>query len=271
MDMSKFLGIDNTEKPLDNIVSDGGYTGIFRTIAAVGDSLSSGEFESLSDAGERSYHDFYDYSWGQYLARMAGCEVKNFSRGGMTAKCFCNEFGPWNGFFDKARGGWAQAYIIALGVNDILNQNQEIGSVSDICLEDWTKNKETFAGYYGRIVQRYKAMEPDAKFFFMTIPSHGEGERQAKVEAHAALMYEMADFFENAYVLDFAKYAPQYNADFQKKMFLGGHMNPCGYLFTAKLVCSYLDYIIRHNMEDFARVGLIGTGLKMEAGGKQNA
>ncbi len=261
MDMQLFLGRDKNEKPLDTIVSDGGYTGIFRTIACVGDSLSSGEFESMNAAGERTYHDLYDYSWGQYLARMAGCEVRNFSQGGMTAQNYCEQFGPKNGFFDLARGGWAQAYIIALGVNDILNKNQEIGTVADICREDWTKNKQTFAGYYGQIVQRYKALEPDAKFFFMTIPSHGGGERQEKVEAHAALMYEMADFFENAYVVDFAKYAPVYDADFQRDMFLGGHMNPCGYMFTAKLMCSYLDYIIRHNMQDFRQVGLIGTGL----------
>ena len=33
------------EKPLENLVTDGGFTGIFRTIGCIGDSLSSGEFE----------------------------------------------------------------------------------------------------------------------------------------------------------------------------------------------------------------------------------
>ena len=33
------------EKPLDIFPANGGYTSIFRTIACVGDSLSSGEFE----------------------------------------------------------------------------------------------------------------------------------------------------------------------------------------------------------------------------------
>ena len=36
-------------------------------------------------------------------------------------------------------------------------------------------------------------------------------------------------------------------------------MNPAGYLFTARLFASYIDYIIRHNMADFAQIGLIGT------------
>ena len=38
------------EKPLDNLVTDGGYASIFRTVAFVGDSLSSGEFETLDEA-----------------------------------------------------------------------------------------------------------------------------------------------------------------------------------------------------------------------------
>ena len=52
-----------------------------------------------------------------------------------------------------------------------------------------------------------------------------------------------------------------FDATFQKQMFPGGHMNPYGYIFTAKLVCSYPDYIIQHNMEDFKCAPLIGTGL----------
>ena len=73
------------EKPLDVIKPDGGFTGIFRTIACVGDSLSSGEFESTQPGGGKGYHDYYDYSWGQYVARAAGCKVYNCSRGDMTA------------------------------------------------------------------------------------------------------------------------------------------------------------------------------------------
>ena len=74
------------EKPLDNLLDDGGYTAIFRTIACVGDSLASGEFESLKEDGTSGYHDMFEYSWGQYIARMCTSKVYNFSRGGMTTK-----------------------------------------------------------------------------------------------------------------------------------------------------------------------------------------
>ena len=36
-------------------------------------------------------------------------------------------------------------------------------------------------------------------------------------------------------------------------------MNPMGYMLTAKIVMSYIDYIIRHNIEDFKQIGFIGT------------
>jgi hypothetical protein len=49
-----------------------------------------------------------------------------------------------------------------------------------------------------------------------------------------------------------------YDEEFKKKFFLFGHMTPTGYLLTAKMICSYIDYIIRHNMEDFKTVGLMG-------------
>ena len=85
MNINDFYAIPD-EKPLDNLVSDGGFVGIFRSIACVGDSLSSGELESMTPDGQRGYHDIYDISWGQYIARMAGTKVYNFSRGGMTAR-----------------------------------------------------------------------------------------------------------------------------------------------------------------------------------------
>ena len=108
MDIKKFM-LDENEKPLDRLPEDGGFCSIFRTIACVGDSLSSGEFQSLdADSGEYRYHDMYEYSWGQYIARMTGAKVYNFSRGGMTAKEYCESFAEANGFWDEDKK--AQCY-----------------------------------------------------------------------------------------------------------------------------------------------------------------
>ena len=41
-----------------------------------------------------------------------------------------------------------------------------------------------------------------------------------------------------------------------------GHMNPSGYIFTARIIDSYIDYIVRHNPQDFSNVGFICTDIK---------
>lgn len=258
MNIEEFIG-NESEKPLDRIVSDGGFTAIFRTICCVGDSLSSGEFESLNADGNHGYHDTFEYSWGQFISRMCGSKVYNFSRGGMTAKEYCESFAEANGFWNPKYA--SQAYIIALGVNDMW-QNPELGSVSDVDFSDYKNNKKNFAGYYAEIIQRLKKIQPRAKFFLMTMADEGESDSKIKEkQAHAEILYDFAEKFDNTYVIDLLKYAPKYDEKFKENFYLLGHLNPMGYQLTAKMVASYIDYIIRHNMNDFKEVGFIGTNL----------
>ena len=262
MDASKFMKIEG-EKPLENLVTDGGFCGIFRTVAVIGDSLSSGEFEKKKPDGTNGYYDFFDYSWGQYMARMGGFKCINMSRGGMTAMEYIESFAEQKGYYSPDLK--AQAYIIAMGVNDFFYRQPliEKGSVADICKEDYTKNAKTFIGYYGQIIQRYKEIEPDAKFFLVTQPyaSDRDADRSQKSANMRSAILELAEFFDNCYVIDLFEYGPDYNAEFRKAFFLNGHMNPMGYVLTAKLMLSYIDYIIRHNPDDFKNVGFIGTGI----------
>ena len=257
MNIYEYIQLDKNEKPLDNIVTDGGYCGIFRTIACVEDSLSSGEFESKNPDGSTGYHDMYEYSWGQFMARDIGAKVYNFSRGGMTAKEYVETFADIKGFWadDKI----CQAYIIALGVNDIFNAKRELGSVKDICLEDYTQNADTFAGWYARIIQRYQRMQPKGKFFLVATP-RGKLGNETDQKAVRDLLEELTKVFKNTYLIDLYTYSPPQDEEFRKNFWLG-HMTPMGYRFTAKMMESYIDYIIRHNPQDFAEVGFIGTNL----------
>lgn len=254
---------NENEKPLDNIVDDGGYTAIFRKICCIGDSLSSGEFETVDKDGTHHYHDMFEYSWGQFIARMCGSKVYNFSRGGMTAKWYCESFANEKDFWNPEYA--SQCYIIALGVNDLCNQNYELGSINDIDFNDWHNNsKKTFAGYYGMIMQRMKEIEPEAKFFLVTMPRGGDNEKnKTNKSLHQKLLYEMSEKFSNTYVIDLFKYAPEYDEKIKSKFYLSGHMNPMGYLMTAKMIASYIDYIIRHNMDDFKSIGFIGSSLEI--------
>ena len=259
MDWNKILYAED-EKPLDRIIDGYSFTSIFRKIAFVGDSMSSGEFESCDENGNKSYHDMFEYSWGQNLARLCGSTCYNFSRGGMTAREYCENFADNMRFWDPQYA--CQCYIIALGVNDIQNMGQEIGSVKDINPDDYTKNGKTFMGYYAQIIQHLKKIQPRAKFFLMTMMRESGNHRvREKTELHRKALFEMAEYFDNTYVLDFFTYGPDYDEEFRKKFYMGGHLNPMGYVLTAHMVAAYIDYIIRHNFEDFKEVGFIGTDL----------
>lgn len=256
MEINRMLDFD--EKPLDNLIGDGGFCSVFRSIGCIGDSLSSGEFEVLKSDGTRGYYDMYEYSWGQFIARTCGSAVYNFSKGGMTAKNYFEEFAEKNGFWDKEKA--CQAYIIAMGVNDL--GQIDLGSIDDM-FDGTSPVKDTFVGYYSAIIKRLNEISPEAKLFFMTIPKSGEeSEREKKADRHAELLYEMSERLENSYVLDFRKYAPVYDSAFRSRFFLNGHLNPMGYALTAKMVISYIDYIIRHNMKDFERIGLTDNDIQ---------
>lgn len=263
MNIQEYIGVGENEKPLDRIVTDGGFCAIFRTIACIGDSLSSGEFESRKEDGTTRYHDFFDYSWGQYIGRSTGAKVYNFSQGGMTAQSYMEIFADKNGFWDIGKA--CQAYIIALGVNDIsahLRGEIEFGSVEDIDQADYRNNAKTFLGYYAQIIQRIKLIQPRAKIFLVSPLQHGN-ERDKERKIVRDLLEELTKVFNRTYLLDMYAYAPVQNAEYNATFWLG-HLTPAGYIVTARMIESYIDYIIRKNPDDFKQVGFIGTDLYYE-------
>ena len=245
---------NENEKPLDSLVSGYSHTSIFRTIAFVGDSLSSGEFETCDENGNKAYYDFYEYSWGQHIARKNGLKAYSFSRGGMTAKEYVESFAEQRGFWDKEKA--AQAYVIALGVNDVCNGHMPAGSADDIKAV-YNENGKTFTGYYAAIISRYKQISPDAKFFLVTVPNDPRYNRNGEVETVNKAVYDIADCFENTYVIDLYKYGPVFDEIFKEKFFMNGHMNPSGYIVIAEMVDSYIDYIVRHNPKDFEMIAFV--------------
>ena len=259
MDWNQFLYPEN-EKPLDRIVEGYSRTSVFRTIGFIGDSLSSGEFETLDPTGKRGYHDLYEYSWGQYIARKNGLKAYNFSRGGMTAKEYMESFAEERGFWDSDKA--CQCYVIALGVNDVLNRGMEIGSLEDIDPKDYRNNNPTFVGYYAAIISRYKEISPDAKFFLVTFPNTLRPGKEALLLRTNERFRQLAAYFENAWAIDLFTYGPVYDERFDAHFMLNGHLNPSGYILTAQLVDSYIDYIVRHNPEDFKEAGFINSGIQ---------
>lgn len=254
----------------ENIKRDGGMMNIFRSVGCIGDSLSSGEFEFDSN-GETGYWDCYEYSWGKQIERVTGIEITNFSRGGLTAYQIYKEADEKSGptenitqLFDS--GSMKQCYIIALGVNDMncLHETYPGGignAEQDVVLEDYTKNAQTFIGKYAQIIQRLQSIQPDTKFFIMTMPSD-HFDHHKNYEEVAKELRCLAKKLGNCYVIDLFRHAPKYDEEFRKKYYCGGHMNAMGYVLTAHFVMTYIDHIIQSNMQDFKYVQFIGSDKK---------
>lgn len=250
-----WLYTDEDEKPLDRPCTDGGYTGILQTVGCIGDSLASGEFEVFDDNGARVCMDIFEYSWGQFFARISGNKVYNFSKGGMTAREYCRSFAAKNGFWDPALA--CRSYVIALGCNDAGQCRRgelAFGELSDI---DKDETPDTFVGWFTQIIKRYRQISPKCRMFLMTFPKDSDYDSEF-VKKHYELMYALAEKFEFTYVIDLYKYAPEYDDEFKEHFYMNGHMNPLGYEFTARLLTAYLDYIIRHNPHDFDQYGVLG-------------
>lgn len=268
---------NDKEIPLEKLLEGGGFCGIFRKIGCIGDSLSSGEFEYVFDNNERTYADMFEYSWGQHVARTVGCTVYNFSRGGMTAEEYFKTFAEENNFWDKEKA--CSAYILALGVNDFFGQKKPLGTKKDVC-DDLNDPTDTFIGYYTAIIKKIqKEIQPNAKFFLMTMlrktpycadsncASSDNENYDAIVDSHADALYMIAKAIPNCYVIDFRKYGPADDDYFKQKFYMNGHLTPAGYILIGQMTISYVDYIIRHNIKDFDMVGFIGKEHLLEKPG----
>ncbi|MBQ1315881.1 MAG: hypothetical protein IIY46_00205 [Lachnospiraceae bacterium] len=72
------------------------------------------------------------------------------SRGGMTAREFLQVFADKQGFFRRTFA--SQAYLIALGANDIA-QKHPIGTLNDLNASDYLFTAQVIASYMDYIVR----------------------------------------------------------------------------------------------------------------------
>lgn len=257
MDIS-FFETKNNEKPLENIKENCGFAGIFKEIGVVGDSLSSGEFESTDENGNISYHDFYEYSWPAILERITGSKYSNYSRGGMSFKEFYESRADKNNFWQKK-----QAYIVNLGNNDLFVFNQRVGSAEDINVEDPLKNKDTYFGYMGKVLSKLKSLEKDARIFLVSLQiDHTSKEKDDLAYYVCEEMKKVVKLFSFTYLIDMTHYGPIYDEKARQKYAMGFHPNAMGYYIYALAIGNYIDYIIRTNIRDFFEVPFIGKNLK---------
>lgn len=248
--------------PIRKIKENAGYVPIIRTLGCIGDSLSSGEHESLDSEGKKGYHDYYEYSWGQFIARSCGLKAFNFSKGGYQAIDFFRR-DEFKDMFDKEK--LCQAYIIALGANDLTtlikksDAYTEFGNLEEAMKADFETNNKSFVGAYVNLIKKIKEAQPKARIFVVTFPKkHAEPERAKYNKMHAEFLRKLPDYFEYLYVIDLFKYSVNYDfKKFKKKYYLGGHLSAMGYKYTADLFITYMNYIIERNLDDFRQIGFV--------------
>lgn len=259
-----FLLQNGNTSPLSRLIEFGGNASCFKTIVCIGDSLTEGNCNyktknGVSVSGEYA-SDFTSYPF--QLARMTGATVNKCGKGGATATNSAQaeaDNHSWLKIADFTNNKWldadkkAQAYIIALGTNDIGYYGSFDGDVStDIDSSDYNNNAKTSVGGYATIIQRILSIEPRAKIFCCTIPSTRNSE-STRNEANAKIK-AIAEMF-GCYVIDMA----EHHIINKETDYNGGHLNAIGYRKLAVEINTWIDYIISNNIDDFKNIQFIGT------------
>ena len=259
--LNKMDGVNGDVTKLSNPLSvnavNGGLTNIFSKIACIGDSLTRGGM-TLPNVPS-SIIDFDQFSYPSQLARLLGNTVYNMGLSGATATTdgehSWNTYATEQGYFtDQYK---AQAYIIALGVNDNSHNGSFDGDVStDIDTSDYTNNADTSVGGYARVIQRIKELVPDAIIFCVTIPNTQNGNAQrAAANIKIKAVAELFDCF----VIDLETYGVGIHdvSGWKATYYCGTHCNAMGYRWLAETMATYINWIIQHNPSDFYLVPAI--------------
>lgn len=247
-DSSQAVVVDNLN-PL-SVINDGiSMLSGFDTVGCIGDSLASGE--CVYDGGAI---DKYDISWGQIMARMNGNTAFNFSIGGLTTRTWLSRYTGNNPTDDAFQENPCQAYIIALGQNDSYSGDSrfvQLGTVEDIGTET-----DSFYGNMSRIIAKIKALQARAKIFIMTDPyevneTGGYNDAVRYIAAHTT----------NCYLIDLYTYALNIDPHDRNNSALwrGGHLTTTGYFLSAKIINTYIDWIMKNNLAEFKYIQFIGT------------
>lgn len=244
-------GLSASNTPLEILDDNTGMLDLFLHVGCIGDSLASGE-SYWNDGGTTQGQDFYQYSWGQFLARKTGNTYYNWSRGGLTTKSWLASEYATECFDGNHK---CEAYIIGLVQNDH-NQELTIGTSSDIDLTDYNNNADTVYGNYGKIIQKIKEIQPQAKIFVIADPNP-----YVERDGYNAPVRDMPNIFDNIYLLDFYTYGEKfYKNPVIVAQMRASHYNAYGYKLYSMMIANYINWVITTNYTEFTQVELIGTG-----------
>lgn len=213
---------------------------LFSKFGVIGDSYASGELYYNSD-----YHDKYNISWGQILARKLGTTCTNYSRGGLTTRSWLTNA---KGLPLILSSPAEDIYYCALGINDVYSLGPEyLGSSSDL-KDDYTDipstDYDTFYGNYGRIITQVKAYAPHAKIVMFTCAA-----TTGNYPMFNSAIIAIAKYYNIPYIVQAED--PFFQTDVYTMM-AGGHPTAIGYSGMAEAFERLLNRCIVENRPYFA-------------------
>lgn len=256
--------IDETNVKVDNIefitmLNKKNLHQMFKKVTVIGDSLSSGFIYDENG----NPHSLYDHSWGAIMGSRYNAQYNLACFGGATTKSWWNNEIADRGL-DFALSHRAQAYIIALGVNDSGYFEGNIGTRGSIDLNDFNNNGDTFYGWYSKIIQRMSALN-NGVVFCLTLPRciHPAGNEvynTINIAIRDIVYYLQTNTNINVNLVDLdADYINYYTSPVMERMYYMGHYQVGAYALMANIISEGIDNVIYNNPERFRYAELVET------------
>jgi len=220
----------------------------FAKVAVVGDSMSVGWCYGDEIDSQRRRRNI-PFCWTTYIGRDAGTEWFNVGQSGYSTRSFLTSSEGYGLEYAKAKGRKAQAYIIALAIND-RGTDVPVGTVSDINTADQSQNADTYYGNYSRIIYEMRKINPKCKVFCMTSPKSSEASYNEAIRDIVANVWTndnvfLVDIARNPYTKLYTSYNVIVN-DMQE-----GHYAPMAYQTFARIIEKSINIVMRENQSCF--------------------
>ncbi|MBQ7552929.1 MAG: hypothetical protein IJT46_01030 [Bacteroidaceae bacterium] len=253
----KNLVIADDTNPLSIVKETAGLTPILHKIGVIGASFTNGAVDITS--GSVSIDIRREFSWPQRLASLCGITAYNFGQPGMYCSQWLNDVGGYYTAMAQS-GNECYAYIISFASNDVSKADYPLGTIADVNIGNESNNAASYYGYLSKIIARCHAVIPKSYLFMLTYPYNYS---QTDTNGYNQAMRDLVEAYRNAgykiYLLDYATYGMEISEATERNMYRGTHFVPAGYQYMTYEICTYLDWIIKNNMDDFKEIGFVLT------------
>lgn len=264
--------IPNIQAEIDSLSFDGDayrdlYKSIYR-IGVIGDSYSAIRlYERNGDTSSHPY-DSQFYSWFGYLQRESGMSYVNLAASGYECKDWIDGTQDRPELFTTAsqEANLCQVYLICMGLNDSARHDTSyVGTTADINVTDPDQNAASFIGYYAKIIQKLRAIQPKALFIVYTMPTSSGATGLGRYEAYNTGIRAIAEFFDYVYLADlYADYYDLYHTEGlplknpDGAFVTAGHYTAEVQPIIAKIMSSEISKIIKNNQAAFCNIEYTG-------------